>query len=143
MKTPRARAFARVVGLSVAAMSVYGGWAAWVNGAHGPEAQARAGMAQGFASLVATAAITGIIEALRIRFRNRSRGDVIAVAIAATTASAWHVCVNLIAGTRSLAATVAPAIAMAWVFGAVYAMGLRRVARIESGAVAAISAPQK
>ncbi len=126
MATSRSAAVIRVVAFSGAAALAYGGWAVWINAVHGPGAQLRAGLAQGFASAVATATITGIIEWLRVRLRDVRRGDGIAVAIAATAASLWHLSVNFVAGTPALLATAAPSMVMAWVFGGVYAAGLRR-----------------
>lgn len=110
----------RLVALSSAAFVVYGAWAALANLGHGSHVALRAGLAQGASSATTTLLIGALVEGLRRRVSASA-----AALLAASVTGTFHVVVHLVAGTPELARTVAPSIAVGYLFALAYAVGTR------------------
>jgi hypothetical protein len=116
----------RSICAALAALLVYGSWAAWANRMHGAEMMMRASATQGFFSAVVTLTMTAFLEALytgaapRMQRLIRSVVSTIALLVVLSTGIHWLV------GTEEILITVLPG----WIFGSlyavVYALGLSR-----------------
>lgn len=121
----------RVVGLTVAAGVLYGGWAFAVNLAHGASTAARAGLVQALSSAFTTLVISGASEVLRRRLGTGPRGLVLAATLPPTATALVHLSAHLLNGTPAVLRTIAPSVIIGYVFAAVYALAAHRSARRE------------
>ncbi len=115
----------RLARLTVAALVLYGGWAAFANHAHGTAAAARAFVVQGLSSATTTVLIGGLVELLARRLGSTRRAATAAALSAATVTACFHAAVNRVLGTPELLRTIAPSVVVGYAFAVVYALSTR------------------
>lgn len=112
---------------ALAGFVVYGGWAWWVNSAHGEAMGLRAGLIQGSYSFALTFGSTLLMEGLYARLRTSFAPRALTIGSTGVLLLTVPIVIHMLAGTAEILLTIAPGFAIGMVYTTVYVLALAKL----------------